>query len=278
MGSNQGGMTAGSSRNLTTSGDSWTPVIHSISPPINDVAAWIEVLPNGNGQVVANLVNSGTPVQTTVIGGPVPSASQVNVGDRFIVWDQFVSGQYDLAAYDTQLGQSFTIANNSTVNEQAASSEGNYIAFEVASTTTTGIELFDADATDDMGVFSTVANNGANNLRPNISGDWISYESDVLGNSQIFVYNIMLGETFQVTNNDFNEHLNDLYCYDPTSCLVTYVDNRNGNDGVFDTSFTLIPSEAATPLPAALPLFATGLGGLGLLGWRRKRKAQAAVA
>ena len=28
-----------------------------------------------------------------------------------------------------------------------------------------------------------------------------------------------------------------------------------------------------TPLPAALPLFATGLAGLGLLGWRRKRKA-----
>ena len=30
-----------------------------------------------------------------------------------------------------------------------------------------------------------------------------------------------------------------------------------------------------TPLPAALPLFATGLGGLGLLGWRRKRKPKA---
>jgi hypothetical protein len=29
----------------------------------------------------------------------------------------------------------------------------------------------------------------------------------------------------------------------------------------------------ATPLPAALPLFATVIGGLGLLGWRRKRKA-----
>ena len=27
-----------------------------------------------------------------------------------------------------------------------------------------------------------------------------------------------------------------------------------------------------TPLPAALPLFATGLGAMGLLGWRRKRK------
>ena len=30
-----------------------------------------------------------------------------------------------------------------------------------------------------------------------------------------------------------------------------------------------------TPLPAALPLFATGLGALGALGWRRKRKAAA---
>jgi hypothetical protein len=30
-----------------------------------------------------------------------------------------------------------------------------------------------------------------------------------------------------------------------------------------------------TPLPAALPLFAGGLGALGLLGWRRKKKAAA---
>jgi hypothetical protein len=30
-----------------------------------------------------------------------------------------------------------------------------------------------------------------------------------------------------------------------------------------------------TPLPAALPLFATGIGAMGLIGWRRKRKARA---
>ena len=35
---------------------------------------------------------------------------------------------------------------------------------------------------------------------------------------------------------------------------------------------------ASTPLPGALPLFATGLGALGLLGWRRKRKAAALAA
>ena len=37
-------------------------------------------------------------------------------------------------------------------------------------------------------------------------------------------------------------------------------------------------TDLTTPLPAALPLFATGLGAMGLFGWRRKRKNAAAVA
>ena len=39
---------------------------------------------------------------------------------------------------------------------------------------------------------------------------------------------------------------------------------------------TPTPHIDPVPLPGTLPLFATGLGVLGLLGWRRKRKAQAA--
>jgi hypothetical protein len=50
---------------------------------------------------------------------------------------------------------------------------------------------------------------------------------------------------------------------------------------VFDISFAswnnAIDSPVTTPLPAALPLFATGLGALGLFGWRKKQKG-AAVA
>ena len=46
-----------------------------------------------------------------------------------------------------------------------------------------------------------------------------------------------------------------------------FTDGINGEaDGLFGAI------QANTPLPAALPLFATGLGALGLLGWRRKRK------
>ena len=46
------------------------------------------------------------------------------------------------------------------------------------------------------------------------------------------------------------------------------------------TTDFLVLSTSATfsqvPLPATLPLFASGLAGLGLLGWRRKKKAIAA--
>jgi hypothetical protein len=48
-----------------------------------------------------------------------------------------------------------------------------------------------------------------------------------------------------------------------------------GNDlTVDDISLTT----SATPLPAALPLFASGLGAMGLFGWRRKRKVAALAA
>jgi hypothetical protein len=53
---------------------------------------------------------------------------------------------------------------------------------------------------------------------------------------------------------------------------ASYSFASNSDPGTWSTSVT------ATPLPAALPLFASGLGALGLLGWRRKRKAAALAA
>jgi hypothetical protein len=45
-----------------------------------------------------------------------------------------------------------------------------------------------------------------------------------------------------------------------------------------DLSSISIVNVQSTPLPAALPLFASGLGALGVLSWRRKRKAAAPLA
>jgi hypothetical protein len=60
----------------------------------------------------------------------------------------------------------------------------------------------------------------------------------------------------------------------------SYVDGynvqANGGSATIVEDFGQGNSDIATPLPAAFPLFASGLGALGLLSWRRKRKPLAA--
>jgi len=56
--------------------------------------------------------------------------------------------------------------------------------------------------------------------------------------------------------------------------VATVVEVPGGvTDDTFLISGTGVAPVSNTPLPAILPLIATGLGALGLLGWRKKRKA-----
>jgi hypothetical protein len=95
---------------------------------------------------------------------------------------------------------------------------------------------------------------------------------------------LAISETLSFQSNVTAGHEGDFNFYDPTTLiyrdpdgnivpdLVLYDSAENGVIGLSGQDF----SGGATPIPATLPLFATGLGGLGLLGWRRKRKAQVA--
>ena len=60
---------------------------------------------------------------------------------------------------------------------------------------------------------------------------------------------------------------------------IVFDDTGTGNVRIDDIDVTAATTrggnDSSTPLPAALPLFGTGLGALGLLGWRRKRKQAA---
>jgi hypothetical protein len=76
-------------------------------------------------------------------------------------------------------------------------------------------------------------------------------------------FDVAPGAPAEILSIVFNTNSNNTSALDPSGALIP-LDFSNGQ----------ITIRSATPLPAALPLFATGIGGLGLLGWRRKRKAR----
>jgi hypothetical protein len=84
-----------------------------------------------------------------------------------------------------------------------------------------------------------------------------------LSASDFVLYDFSTG-TFGVTNPNFSGDpilfgLGQITSFNPSTLATIDYDNLD---------FTV----SQTPLPAALPLFATGLGALSLLGWCRKRK------
>ena len=126
---------------------------------------------------------------------------------------------------------------------------------------------------------------------------WVDHPScdSSAGTAVVFYYQDGTSSQAVPVTNDSNWHLIDvtssLYLqFNETLVGLGIWGYTNGNTnnvtvldevGIF-TDGTVVslpppPPPAPTPLPAALPLFATGLGALGLLGWRRKRKAQLAT-
>jgi hypothetical protein len=102
--------------------------------------------------------------------------------------------------------------------------------------------------------------NFGNSFNVNASGQITSY--DYIANSGGgFNYDLCLGDGCSFMGN---------------TSLTVFLSTMIGGSRAVATSTITFTSLTAVPLPAALPLFATGLGALGLLGWRRKRKALSA--
>jgi hypothetical protein len=95
----------------------------------------------------------------------------------------------------------------------------------------------------------------------------------------VFADPLFAGATVTLVSDNFPSPVTESLAGDVLKLTVpTYTVQRPPlteiTNATFDATFN-ITAVATTPLPAALPLFATGLGVLGLLGWRRKRKAKA---
>jgi hypothetical protein len=119
----------------------------------------------------------------------------------------------------------------------------------------------------------------------NVNGAKIVNATSIGGNNNVaFTTSATVSSVF--TNTDFLVEMSVFALTGPSGTATTFLDPYFFLDqNLVDLGYSIITSPgignspaSATPLPAALPLFATGLGSLGLLGWRRKKKAKALAA
>jgi hypothetical protein len=101
--------------------------------------------------------------------------------------------------------------------------------------------------------------------------DLFSVSGGVISSAQL--------EYFGEFNSSPNVTCCSLYLYYDTAYSNGYGLTDTGGS-VSDTAgdFDIFTNVSATPIPSALPLFASGFGAMGLFGWWRKRKNAAATA
>jgi hypothetical protein len=140
---------------------------------------------------------------------------------------------------------------------------------------------------------------GAGDQSGLIAGDTISLTNPVYGSGSSGALSTALVKSWTVGAGTFTETLTSFIANRGTPNALTLTlagtlvgpgglsqaafavltaNQSGGPDSALNWSFTNTSSAIATPLPASLPLFISGLVGLGLFGWRRKRNAPTLAA
>lgn len=215
------------------------------------------VVPGSGGQAEAQIQGSTSPVPT--ISGSVSNS----VAGRL----SFVSAVNNLDYYIRVNGPSGPIPLVVTGNGSLFSTIGAY-STDLLQVNGVVIAYVGYDTSANASVFGGSGVSAGFNPAAFAIGQTITVDA----NTAIFVHMYINAVVQGTTVQSASAFLDPIFFVDPTFV--------GAGEYSIETSFGITngPAVGSTPIPAALPLFATGLGGLGLLGWRRRRKTFAVAA
>lgn len=179
----------------------------------------------------------GTAQLPIQIAGPDPPTFTLEIGDRFAVWAEYTNDQFDIVAYDLEDGTRIPITETLEYDELEPSTSGPWIVWSSVESGSSFVSIVAKNM--DTGELRVIREANEFNHHPRIKGERITFESDLEGNDDVYLYLLSSYETFQVTNEPSDQYLSDVY-----DDLVCYVDQRFGTEDVFVAKVDLLPSSS----------------------------------
>lgn len=213
--------------------------------------AWVEGSLGATQILLTDFLSFNRGVLPTRIAGPSPTVGNVEIGDSYVVWEEFTGGQTDVFAYDLDSGSTLAVATDPNIDERAPATSGDWITWQADASVGTSIEARNMV----MNESRTVVDDGSLNLIPTIDGDVIAYESDLAGNFDVYLYRLSTGETFQATTDLGDQRINNVF-----GDQVAYIDSRNGNQDIFVSTFAFVPERDIEVSPTTVNFGKVGLG------------------
>lgn len=209
-----------------------------------DHVAWVQ----GDTQSrTIYLYESATGVSNPIAGPGI--LGNVEIGDRYVVWEQLVGTQYDIFAYDYApsagavggLVQVTIHQGSDSYGATMPTTSGSWVVWQHWDYVMgqRNIEALDLAT----GQSHTIVSDGFANEYPSIDGDIVSYQSNINGNLDIFLHRISDGATFQATSSPADQYLNNVY-----GNKVAYVDGSQGNGDIVVNKFTFVPDDPCVDL------------------------------
>jgi len=189
-----------------------------------DVIVWIQGPP---GETRVELVDLGWPVLSPIVigGGLGQPASQVEVGSRYVVWEELdaATGDSNVVARDLWTDAILNVASDYSVRERQPATYGDWVVWQQVDAA--GASSIWARNLTMLRTPIQVSAGGYSAQNPSMDGDIISYDANAAGNFDLYVYRLSDGSTHQVTTDPADQRLNNVH-----GELVAYVDQTAGAD------------------------------------------------
>jgi hypothetical protein len=205
-----------------------------------DTVAWVQ---GATGATRVEWVDLGWPTLDSVTLSGSNPASNVEVGSRYIVWEEFDGVSRNIAAYDLAAGTVVDVAS-STAHEQTPATFGDWIVWQALSpggaTSLWARRVGGPISEPAFQIAAAVAPAIVRN--PTIDGGLITYESNSSGSFDVYLYRFLDGSTYQVTNGAHDEILNNVF-----GSLVAFVDVAPVSPFELDVVIASLSFEAGAP-------------------------------